>query len=65
LSITHVLDQTANFQNLTSSDDQAYEVYFAVRKEFNTGTHTFADLRNPRNSFESAYTVSAASRELH
>jgi Capsule assembly protein Wzi len=56
LSITHVLDQTANFQNLTSSDDQAYEIYFAIRKELNTGTHTFADLRNPRDSFESAYT---------
>jgi hypothetical protein len=56
LSITHVLDQTANFQDLTSSDEQAYEIYFAVRKELNIGTHTFADLRNPRNSFESAYT---------
>ena len=56
LSITHVLDQTANFQDLTSSDAEAYEIYFAVRKELNTGTHTFADLRNPRNSFESAYT---------
>src|SRR5271169_2314892 len=55
LSITHVLDQTANFQDLTSSDDQAYEIYFAVRKKLNTGTHTFADLRDPRNSFESAY----------
>jgi hypothetical protein len=56
LSITHVLDQTAKFQDLTSSDDQAYEIYFAVRKELNTGTQTFADLRDPRNSFESAYT---------
>jgi hypothetical protein len=56
LSITHALDDAANFQNLTSSDDQAYEIYFAVRKELKTGTHTFADLRNPRNSFESAYT---------
>ena len=55
-SITHVLDQTANFQDLTSKDAEAYEIYFAVRKELNTGTHTFADLRNPRNSFESAYT---------
>jgi hypothetical protein len=56
LSITHVLDQTANFQDLTSKDAEAYEIYFAVRKELNTGTHTFADLKNPRNSFESAYT---------
>jgi Capsule assembly protein Wzi len=55
-SITHVLDQTANLQDLTSNDGEAYEIYFAVRKELNTGTHTFADLRNPRNSFESAYT---------
>jgi hypothetical protein len=56
MSIAHVLDETANFQDLTSRDEQAYEIYFAVRKELNTGTHTFADLRNPRNSFESAYT---------
>ena len=38
-SITHVLDQTANFQDLTSKDAEAYEIYFAVRKELNTGTH--------------------------
>src|SRR5260370_10731085 len=56
MSITHALDDTANFQDLTSSDAEAYEIYFAVRKELKTGTHTFADLRNPRNSFESAYT---------
>jgi Capsule assembly protein Wzi len=56
LSITHIMDQTANSQDLTSSDDQAYEIYFAVRKELNTGTNTFADLRNPRASVESAYT---------
>jgi hypothetical protein len=55
-SITHVLDETANYQDLTSRDEQAYEIYFAVRKELNTRTHTFADLRHPRNSFESAYT---------
>src|ERR1700722_16321092 len=55
-SITHVLDQTANYQDLTSRDEQAYEIYFAVRKELNTRTHTFAELRNPRNSFQSAYT---------
>src|SRR5260370_17473451 len=55
-SITHMLNQTAEFQDFTSSDEQAYEIYLAVRKELNTGTHTFADLRHPRNSFESAYT---------
>jgi len=38
-SITHVLDQTANFQDLTSKDAEAYEIYFAVRKELNPGTH--------------------------
>jgi hypothetical protein len=56
MSITHALDDTANFQDLTSSDVEAYEIYLAVRKELKTGTHAFADLRNPRNSFESAYT---------
>jgi hypothetical protein len=55
-SITHMLDQTAEFQDFTSSDNEAYEIFLALRKELNTGTHTFADLRNPRNSFESAYT---------
>jgi hypothetical protein len=54
-SITHMLDQTAERQDFTSSDDEAYEIYLAVRKELNIGTHTFADLRHPRNSFESAY----------
>ena len=56
MSITHALDDTANFQDLTSRDAEAYEIYLAVRKELKTGTHTFADLKNPRNSFESAYT---------
>jgi hypothetical protein len=56
MSITHALDDTANFQDLNSSDAEAYEIYFAVRKELKTGTHTFADLKNPRKSFESAYT---------
>ena len=56
LSITHVLDQTAQFQDFTGNDDQAYQIYLALRKELNTPTHTLADLRNPRNSFESAYT---------
>lgn len=56
LSITHVLDQTAQFQDFTANDDQAYQIYLALRKELNTPTHTLADLRNPRNSFESAYT---------
>src|SRR5260370_12320851 len=56
MSITHALDETEYFQNITPDDAEADEIYFAVRKELNTGTHTFADLRNPRNSFESAYT---------
>jgi hypothetical protein len=55
-SITHMLNQTAEFQDFTSSDAEALEIYLAVRKELDTGTHTFADLRHPRNSFESAYT---------
>src|SRR5690242_300824 len=32
-SITHMLNQTAEFQDFTSKDDQAYEIYLAVRKE--------------------------------
>lgn len=56
LSITHVLDQTAQFQDFTGNDDQAYQIYLALRKELTNPTHTWADLRNPRNSFESAYT---------
>jgi hypothetical protein len=56
LSITHVLNQTAEFQDFTSKDEEAHQIYLALRKELNTGTHTFADLKNPRNSFESAYT---------
>jgi hypothetical protein len=56
LSITHVLNQTAEFQEFTSKDEEAYQIYLALRKELNTGPHTFADLKNPRNSFESAYT---------
>ena len=51
-----MLDLTAQVQDLTSSDEEAYAIYLAVRKELNTGTHTFADLRHPRNNFESAYT---------
>jgi hypothetical protein len=38
MSITHILDLTANYQDLTSSDAEAYEIYLAVRKELNTGT---------------------------
>jgi hypothetical protein len=55
-SITHMLDLTAQVQDIGSSDAEAYEIYLALRKELNTGIHTFADLKNPRNSFESAYT---------
>ena len=55
-SITHMLDQTAEFQDFTSKDDEAYQIYLALRKELNSGTHTFADLLRPRNNFESAYT---------
>ncbi len=55
-SITHMLNQTAEFQDFTSKDDQAYEIYLAVRKELNAGTHSFGDLLHPRNNFESAYT---------
>src|ERR1700738_3352912 len=56
LSITHVLNQTAEFQDFTSKDDEAHEIYLAVRKELDTGRHSFADLLRPRNNFESAYT---------
>ncbi len=51
-----MLNQTAEFQDFTSKDDEAYEIYLAVRKELNTGTHSFGDLLHPRNNFESAYT---------
>jgi len=55
-SITHMLDQTAEFQDFTPKDDEAYEIYLAVRKELDTDTHSFADLLQPRNNFDSAYT---------
>jgi hypothetical protein len=55
-SITHMLDQTAEIQDFTSKDDEAQDIYLAVRKELDTGTHSFADLLRPRNSFDSAYT---------
>ncbi|MGD0445788.1 MAG: capsule assembly Wzi family protein, partial [Edaphobacter sp.] len=56
-SIIHMLDQTAESQDFTSKDDEAHEIYLAVRKELDTGTQTFADLlHHPRNNFDSAYT---------
>ena len=55
-SITNMLDQTERAIDSAPADEEAREIYLAVRKELNTGTHTFADLRNPRNNFESAYT---------
>jgi hypothetical protein len=55
-SITHMLNNTAQFQNFASSDEEAYKIYLAVRKELDTPRHTFADLLHPRNNFDSAYT---------
>jgi hypothetical protein len=55
-SITHMLNQTAEFQDFTANDDEAYQIYLALRKELNTPQLTWADLPNPRNSFDSAYT---------
>src|SRR5580704_17808371 len=39
-SITHMLNQTAEFQDFTSKDDEAHEIYLAVRKELDTGRHS-------------------------
>jgi hypothetical protein len=64
-SITHVLNQTAEFQDFTSKDDEAYEIYLAVRKELNTGTHTFADLGIRATALKVPIPVSAASQGLH
>jgi hypothetical protein len=55
-SLTHMLNQTAEFQDFGSSDEEAYKIYLAVRKELDTPRHTFADLLSPRNNFDSAYT---------
>jgi hypothetical protein len=55
-SIRHMLDQTEEFQDFTSNDDEAHEIYLAVRKELDTRTQNFVNLLHPRNSFESAYT---------
>jgi hypothetical protein len=38
-SITHILNQTAEFQDFTSNDDEALEIYLAVRKELNTAAY--------------------------
>ncbi len=51
-----MLDQTAKSHEFTSKDDEAHEIYLAVRKEVDTGTHSFADLLQPRNNLESVYT---------
>jgi hypothetical protein len=55
-SIVTMLNQTQRAIESAPGDEQAREIYLAVRKEVDPGTHTFADLQNPRNSFESAYT---------
>ncbi len=55
-SISRMLDQTAKSHDFTSKDDEAHEIYLAVRKEVDTGTHSFADLLKPRNNLESVYT---------
>jgi hypothetical protein len=55
-SIRHVLDQTAEFQDFTSKDEEAHEIYLVVRKELGTDTHDFADLLHLRNNLDSVYT---------
>jgi Capsule assembly protein Wzi len=55
-SIAHMLDQTTRKIDAAPEDEEAREIYLAVQKEVNSGTHDFADLLHPRNSFESSYT---------
>jgi hypothetical protein len=55
-SITNMLEQTTRKIESAPNDEEAREIYFALRKEVDPGTHNFADLLHPLNSVESAYT---------
>jgi len=55
-SITHMLDQTEKAIDSAPGDEEAREIYLAVRKEVDPSVHNFADLLHPRNNFESVYT---------
>jgi hypothetical protein len=55
-SIVHMLDQTERAIDSTPRDEEAREIYLAVRKEVDPGTHHLADLLHPLNNVESAYT---------
>ena len=55
-SITNMLDQTKRAIDSAAGDEEAREIYLAARKEVDPATHSFADLLQLRNNFESAYT---------
>jgi Capsule assembly protein Wzi len=56
MSITHMLDQTEDAIDAAPGDEEAREIYLALREELNPEANDFADLLHPRNDFESVYT---------
>ena len=54
-SIANMLDQTERRIDSASDDEEAREIYLAVRKEIDLGTHDFAYLLHPLNNVESVY----------
>jgi Capsule assembly protein Wzi len=55
-SIKNMLDQTSKAIESATGDEEAREIYLAVRKEVDSTPGSFADLLRPSNNFESAYT---------
>ena len=55
-SITNMLDQTERAINSAPNDEEAHEIYLAVRREVDPGSHNFKDLLYPFNNVASAYT---------
>jgi hypothetical protein len=56
LSIAHVLDQSKDAIEAATDDEQAREIYLAVRKEVSPSTDSLSEVLRPRNSLASAYT---------
>jgi hypothetical protein len=56
LSIAHVLDQSESAIEATTDDEEAREIYLAVRKEVSPSTDSLSELLRPQNSLASTYT---------
>jgi hypothetical protein len=55
-SISNMLDQTERSIASAPHDEEALELYLAVRKDVGPDIHTFADFLHPSNSLDSVYT---------